>query len=140
MFCLLYRAPIFSLLSDPILFASVGPIIIGEREREREERERRKRERRLKHSKQIPTNRSSLSHKPVSLLVHNRIRDTKEARRGMSLSTYITSYKVIDLALAVKHLHYKAKHLHYKDTLNNLQSKGGKGKALGNWHLEQQSN
>ena len=40
MFCLLYRAPIFSLLSDPILFASVGPIIIGEREREKKERER----------------------------------------------------------------------------------------------------
>ena len=43
MFCLLYRAPIFSLLSDPILFASVGPIIIGEREREKKEREERER-------------------------------------------------------------------------------------------------
>ena len=58
----------------------------------------------------------------------------------MSLTTYITSYKLIDLALAVKHIHYEAKHLHYKDTLNNLQSNGGKGKALGNWHLEQQIN
>ena len=43
MFCLLYKAPSFSLLSDPILFASVGPIIIGERERrKREKKEREK--------------------------------------------------------------------------------------------------